>query len=417
MATIQDRKHRRLEELTVNAARAFVESGLHGVEGEVVVALDTSPRMAPLYASGVVQELTAALLALAMKFDDDGVVPVWSFDDEARHLGEIRRTDYGGWVRKHVPTPVVVPLGEAIPAARFAPLIEAIGRRYFAREWGQKGTTRQTGERIKRAVVAYPGVSEPRECPVFVIVVTCGDCSDPGETTKLLRRASFLPIFWQFAGLVSPEGEPHEPASEFRFLRTIDKLQDTHCDGAGFFQPGDPAATDELYQGLLNEFPEWLQRPQVQAMVVPASERVAPDDGLDAVLMALPPTEAAKRERARSERERRRLERANMATLELEQAAAWPTIRTSSEIDSTEGEDPVIRSRGDGPPLRVQMGTRPYTTGDGDLPVLPPRRPTVSFAALVEPAPAAESDDEDTVETAIERLARIRARRNSRKPD
>jgi len=409
MATIQDRKHRRLEELTVSASRAFVESGLHGIAAEVVVALDTSPRMGPLYANGVVQELASALLALAMKFDDDGVVPVWSFDDEERHLGEIKQKDYTGWVRKHVPTPAVMPPGEATPAARYAPLIDAIGRRYFPSEWSQKGTSRQVGDKLKRSVVTYPGVSEPRVCPVFVVVVTGGDCADPVETTKLLRRASFLPIFWQFAGIYSTGA--HDEG--LQFLRGIDKLPDVNCDSAGLFEPGDPGDVDELYHGLLNELPEWLVLPQVKAMVQQSGPAPAVDDGLDAVLMTLPPNEAAKRERARAERERRRQERANMATLELEQASAWPTIRTSSEIESA-GDDPVVRARGDAP-QRLQMGTRPYKPDDGVAPVLPPRRPTVSFAALIEPASTVESDDENTVETALERLARIRARRNSRK--
>jgi len=417
MATIQDSKHRRLEELSVTASRAFVESGLHGIEAEVVVVLDASPRMAPLYASGLVQELTSALLALAMKFDDDGIVPIWSFDDEARHLGEIKRQDYRGWVRKHVLAPAVVPLGEPTPAARYAPFIDAIGRRYFPKEWSLKGKSRQVGDRMKRIVIEYPGVAAQRVCPVFVLVLTCGDCADSLETTKLLRRASYLPIFWQFAGLAAPDGEPFEPGYQFSFLRNVNKLQDTHCDNAGLFEPGDATDSDELYHGLLNEFPEWLGLPQVKEMVQPMTPAVPPDDGLDAVLMALPPSEAAKRERARAERERRRKERANMATLELEQAAAWPTIRTSSEIESNEEEDPVIRSRGEGPPLRVQMGTRPYKPDEGIPPVLPPRRPTVSFAAHIEPAPPDTSDDESTVETAIERLARIRARRNSRKSE
>lgn len=428
MATIQDRRHRRLEELSVTASRAFVESGLHGIEAEVVVALDVSPRMAPLYAQGLVQNLATALLALAMKFDDDGSVPVWCFDAEARHLGEIKRQDYANWVRSHVPTPALPdPEGpadsrssEAPAAARYAPMIDAIGRRYFPKEWAAKGAARVVGDKLKRQVIDYPGPIEPRPFPVFVIIVTSGDCADALETTRLLRRASHLPIFWQFAGLQAPSGPTAGGAApRFHFLRGVDKLTDTHCDCAGFFEPGDPGDADMLFAGLLNELPRWLALPEVRAMLQPTTPATEGKDalaGLDSLLV-LPPVEAAKREATRAERERRRQERATNAAAELEQAAAWPTIRNDAEADPARESDPVTQVRaGAGLARRINVGTRPYIPSDGEAPVLPPRRPTVSFAAFVEPAPSAhDDDDETTVETAIERLARIRARRNARK--
>lgn len=414
MATIQDSKHRRLEELSVSAARAYVESGLHGIEAEVVVVLDTSPGMAPLYTSGALQDVAAALLALAMKFDDDGVVPVWSFADEAHHRGEIRKQDYAGWIRRHVPPPRPVPPGKPWPTTRYAPFIDAIGRRYFPEEWTLKGTTRLIGDRAKRSVTTWPSVSAPRPCPVLAIVVTAGDCGDVLETTRLLRRASYLPIFWQFAGLSAEQG-----AERFRFLHGIDKLTDTHVDACGFFEPGDVGDPEALYQGLLNEFPRWMATPAVQAMLTPTrSEEGDEEEAALALLMTLPPVEAARRERDRLERERRRSARAGMAAAEIEQAQAWPTIRTSAE--TPEEDEPVVRTRHDPGPKRVQIGTRPYMPGDGVAPALPPRRPTMSFAAFVEPTPEPESsegDDEDTVETAIERLARIRARRSARKSE
>lgn len=408
MATIQDSKHRRLEELSVSAARAYVESGLHGIEAEVVVVLDTSPGMAPLYTSGALQDVAAALLALAMKFDDDGVMPVWSFAREARHLGEIKRQDYASWVRHNVPLPAAVAPHKRAAAARFAPLIDATARRFFPREWAQKGE---------------PSLLEPRAVPLFVIVVTAGDCDDAADTMAALRRASHLPIFWQFAGIALPDETSARPApaddrERFRFLRGLDALSDTARDSVGFFMPGDAGDADELYRGLLNELPRWLALESVRAMLLPSEPPAAPDDGLDRLLLALPPHEAARREQARQERERRREQRARMAALELEQAAAWPTIRTSSETDSAADDPPLVRARGDSQARRMQVGTRPYITEDGIPPVLPPRRPTVSFAAIVEPAQTpSESEDEHTVETAIERLARIRARRNARRAD
>ncbi|MBL8787509.1 MAG: VWA domain-containing protein [Deltaproteobacteria bacterium] len=392
---------------------------MHGVEAEVVLVIDASPRMAPLYANGVVQALSTALLALAMKFDDDGVVPIWSFADEARHLGEIKSTDHAGWIARHVPLPRQA---AADPApTRYAPFIDAIGRRYFPNEWSAPGKARQVGDRLKRTVIDYPGVEELRTCPVFVVIVTSGDCDDSLETTKLLRRASHLPIFWQFAGIRAP-GD----SGAFRFLRGVDKLTDTHVDGCGFFEPEALDDAERLFNGLLNELPRWMDDPKVRAMLVQPPAETDASDGLDALLMGLPAREAARREKERLERIRRREMRQQVATLEVEQAAAWPRIRAEAEADPVEGEDTEPeaeaaprRERAESPPRRVQLGTRPYNAGDGIAPALPPRRPTVSFSNLsAEDAPppsAVDDDDEQTVETAAERLARIRARRTARK--
>jgi hypothetical protein len=176
----------------------------------------------------------------------------------------------------------------------------------------------------------------------------------------------------------------------------------------------------------LNELPRWMDDPKVRAMLVQPPAETDASDGLDALLMGLPAREAARREKERLERIRRREMRQQVATLEVEQAAAWPRIRAEAEADPVEGEDTEPeaeaaprRERAESPPRRVQLGTRPYNAGDGIAPALPPRRPTVSFSNLsAEDAPPpsdVDDDDEQTVETAAERLARIRARRTARK--
>lgn len=442
MSTIRDEKYRRLDELSVRASRAFVDSGLHGIAAEVVLAIDVSEGMAPLFANGFVQDLTTALLALAMKFDDNGRVPLWTFSQEALPIGEIRQQDHRGWVDRHVPAPRA---GEGgAKATRFAPLIDGIGRRHFPAEWDRPPTQKRVGDKLKRTVLEHVGVDEPRPCPVFVIVVTSGDCDDVIETTKLLRRSSWLPVFWQFAG-VSPKSEGAGAA--FRFLKGIDKLTDTFVDNCGFFMPAiEPLATgaggreearsglvrrarfelneQNLFNGLLNEFPRYLAHERVAPMLQASPDeepRSDTGDRLEGLIMALPDKEAARRERERLEREQRRAMRAQLVEHEIERAASWPKIRHEAELE--EGEDPakspplpVVRHRGDGP-RRVQPDTRPYQPEDGPAPALPPRHPTMSFGA-VEPDPVdeASAEDEDlTVETAAERLARIRARRNARR--
>jgi len=451
VTTIQHPRSKELEALSVKASRAFVDEGLHGIEAEVVVVLDVSPRMAPLYADGTVQQLLTALLALAMKFDDDGVVPVWTYADEARLVGKIRRDDYVSWVDKNLQPPALLRPGMKLPPSRFAPFIDAIAQRYFPREWATPPTTRQVGERLKRTVHEYASLIEPRHSPIFVIVVTSGDCDDPMETSKLLRRASHLPIFWQFAALATTEGQ----VPEYRFLRGLDRLTDTHVDACGFFEAEEFRDPEALFRGLLGEFHGYVAHDLVRKMLIPpAAPESLPDDSGERLVqevLSLPAQEVAKRERARLERERRRAERERQSAAELARAPAWPRINTEAQdLPEPEPEPeaaaapepeapPAPRPRATPttrPQPRVKRETMPYNPSAIEEPppaAPPPRRPqprpdtaTRTFQRVPTPLPsvpepamvvdAEDPDDvEDTVETPAQRLMRIRARREARK--
>ncbi|MCC6621329.1 MAG: VWA domain-containing protein [Deltaproteobacteria bacterium] len=472
MTTLKPQRNKELEALSVKASRVFVDAGLHGIEAEVVVVLDVSPRMTPLYADGSLQRLVAALLALAMKFDDDGVVPVWTFADEARHVGKMRRDDYVAWVDKNLPPPPLLTPGVKLPPSRYAPFIDAIAQRFFPREWATPPIVKQVGDRLKRTVHEYASLIEPRESPVFVIVVTSGDCDDPMETSKLLRRASHLPIFWQFAAVAPTDGA----VPEFRFLRGIDKLTDTHMDSCGFFFADDFRDAERLFEGLLGEFRRYVEHPRVRQMVFAPPPSAATEDSSDRVVgevLKLPPKEQARREQARVERELRRAAREKAAAEELARAAAVP--RMSPGADQPEPAEPVHHDEASEPERASVAPPKPSTTAPAKRPQPPMRRETLPYqdsesapgpaarvtkpaptpqpaaratkpAAAPEPAPARrpqpparhatrafeaipeppaepsvvlegfDADDvEDTVETPAERLQRIRARREARK--
>lgn len=427
MTTLQHRKKNELEASSVKASRAFVDSGLHGIEAEVVLVLDHSPRMAPLYLNGSLQTLVTSLMALAMKFDDDGVVPVWTFTDEARDAGKVQRDDVVEWVAQHVQAPATLRPGMRLPATRYAPFIDAIGQRYFPDEWAQAPKVRLVGEKLKRQVHDYPALIEPRPCPLLVVVVTSGDCEDALETTRQLRRASKLPIFWQFAA-VNPN--PSVP-SELRFLRGIDKLTETHVDSCGFFVAED-FASEDLFRGLLGEFQHYLERPEVKAMLVTA---VAEDtsDSNDRIIaqefLSLPEREAKKREAARVERERRRAEREYQNALEAARQSAYPKVAPDADADEAlqqEASERQLAAYYETEPALdevtvaalvrspVKRETLPYgETVDGKRAIA---RPATRAFERFSDAPPPEADaDEDTVETAAERLMRIRARREARR--
>jgi hypothetical protein len=86
---------------------------------------------------------------------------------------------------------------------------------------------------------------------VFVIFLTDGGNADRRESAEVIRELAAQPVFVQFVG-IGPE--------DFPFLRKLDELPGRVIDNAGFMHVNDLDAIEdlELYDRLLNEFPQWL---------------------------------------------------------------------------------------------------------------------------------------------------------------
>ena len=249
-----------LLDLAASASEAVQKLGLDGVEAEVVLILDVSRSMFPIYRGRIVQDLIPQLLAVALNFDDDGTIPAYAFGDTCRHLRDLKKTDFSGWVDREV----IRTGADYQQSCRYAPVIHDVCRYYFPEDWDRPALKETVGRLFKQERVVYPMLSAPRAYPVFAMFVTGGDCLDEEDTADAIRRSSRLPIFWQFIGL-SPPGR----LTPFRFLKRLDKLGNTYVDNCGFFEPGDVRNPSTLHRGLLNELPDYIRRPEVQAMLRP----------------------------------------------------------------------------------------------------------------------------------------------------
>jgi len=91
----------------------------------------------------------------------------------------------------------------------------------------------------------------PQPNPVFVIFITDGGNADKPATKEVIRELSAEPIFIQFVGIGK---------EDFPFLHKLDELSGRLIDNAGFMQVDDidTIKDAQLYDLLLNEFPEWL---------------------------------------------------------------------------------------------------------------------------------------------------------------
>ncbi|MNC80479.1 hypothetical protein D3C75_1332840 [compost metagenome] len=72
------------------------------------------------------------------------------------------------------------------------------------------------------------------------------------QTKKVIVEASVQPIFWQFVGI----GD-----SDFEVLKQLDTMTGRLVDNANFIHLDriEEVSDEELYDRLLNEFPQWLK--------------------------------------------------------------------------------------------------------------------------------------------------------------
>ncbi|MFJ7985653.1 VWA domain-containing protein [Streptomyces sp. NPDC096351] len=198
---------------------SLVKSSVIGQRAAVYLVLDHSGSMGRFYDDGTVQHLAEQALGLSANLDDDGTVPLVFFSHEVDLVADISLTNYQGGVdRLHRPL-----------------------------DWG--GTCYAPA---MEAVINHFAASDSKD-PAFVIFQTDGDPFDRRETRDLLRRASSLPIFWQFVGFGLSQ--------DLRFLRSLDTLGQRTIDNAGYFGAGQNPkrrSDADLYARLLKEFPDWL---------------------------------------------------------------------------------------------------------------------------------------------------------------
>ncbi|WP_031080509.1 vWA domain-containing protein [Streptomyces sp. NRRL WC-3549] len=204
---------------------AAVSLRKHQVSGEraaVYLVLDRSGSMRPYYRDGSVQHLAEQTLALAAHLDDDGVVPVIFFSTDIDGTAEISLDTYRD---------------------RINPLHESMGH------------MGRTNYHVAMQAVIDHYTSCGATAPALVVFQTDGSPTSKAAAEHVLCTAARLPIFWQFIGF---------GYDDFRFLRKLDELPvpgKRVIDNAGFFAAGpSPKHVEDmdLYDRLLQEFPQWL---------------------------------------------------------------------------------------------------------------------------------------------------------------
>lgn len=203
----------------------------------VGAALDVSGSTKPMYNKGVIQETVDRLLAIAMKFDDNGQIDMWSFTDGFDRLETANAGHYGNYVAKHIlGNPEVSKWG----ATSYAPVIHDMVRFYF----GGIDPLAFLGKLFG----AKPAGGAPQ--PAMILFITDGANSDHEEAAEILRQCESKKVYFQMIG-VGPE-------SEFGFIKQMAR----ELPNVGFVNFSSLEVSDEvIYDSLISEeFCSWVKK-------------------------------------------------------------------------------------------------------------------------------------------------------------
>ncbi|EPP7234532.1 VWA domain-containing protein [Shigella flexneri] len=212
--------------------------GLDNHTADVALVLDFSGSMSSVYRNGFVQKIADSLMGAAVLFDDNQSIDVFLFDDRSEYIGELTPKQFDGQISK------------------------------WEKQYGLGGGTRY-GAAMKLVMEHYLGSSRQaeqpmnRDKPIYVLFLTDGDASDKSHATKMIREASYAPIFWQFVGVNTGWG------SSFDYLEKLDDLDRRFIDNADFFPIDKPnnINQDELFNKMFTEYPSWLKEARKNQLI------------------------------------------------------------------------------------------------------------------------------------------------------
>lgn len=215
--------------LKKSAGIVLQKKNLTNVTARVGLVLDISGSMRKLYKNGTVQRVVERILAVASQFDDDGALDIWVYDEFSR-LKPVTEHDFEGYVDQYILN---------------NDLIHKFGR--------------NDEPPVMEDVIQKYTTEDPSKDPAFIVFINDGGCKR--TIKKPVIASSDKPLFWQFVGI----GD-----SNFEVLEKLDEMDGRYIDNANFFHIKDieTISDNELYDLLLNEFPDWLKEAKEKNVIL-----------------------------------------------------------------------------------------------------------------------------------------------------
>ncbi len=203
----------------------------------VGAALDISGSAQSLYYNGVMQETFERLLAVALKFDDNGELDMWAFSNSYKQLETATAANVKTFLQEHLLNARGVPLWGG---TEYGGVLESAVSHYF-----KPSVSGMFGSLFGGGKKSFS--SEP---PAMVLFITDGANSDRNAAAKVLKEAQGKPVYFMMVGV--------GPAYNFNFI----KEQADALPNVGFVNLNSLSMTDEqLYEQLVSgEFATWVKQ-------------------------------------------------------------------------------------------------------------------------------------------------------------
>lgn len=218
----------KLLDLTKKSLIALEKNNLLDVKAQVCLVLDRSGSMNGRYKSGEVQRVVERIVPLALSFDDNGTMECWAFGEKPLRLDDVTIENVGDYV-------------------------ETVNGGW--KNWkGYRGIGAEYNEEapVIEEVLDFYRYNGIKNIPTYVVFISDGGVHSNRAIKNAIIKASEYPIFWQFVGI---------GGSSYGILEALDTMQGRVVDNCNFFSLDmlNSVSEEQLYQMLLNEFPDWLK--------------------------------------------------------------------------------------------------------------------------------------------------------------
>jgi hypothetical protein len=223
----------------------------------VGLALDVSGSAQGLYTGGIIQKTVDRLIPVAMKFDDNGELDMWSFANGFDRLENASASDEGSYVQEQILENDEITLWQG---TEYGPVLNDMINFWFPKTSTVQQVVEETtgffgklfGKKVEAAPVAQTATHDSHgqsvALPAMGILITDGENSDRAYAAQVLKASQNVNVYWQLVGVGK---------SSFNFLEQQADL----LPNVGFVNLHSlDISDDDLYNALIApEFLEWVK--------------------------------------------------------------------------------------------------------------------------------------------------------------
>lgn len=196
----------------------------------VGIAIDISGSMQGFYNNGALQTAFDQMMGVAVKFDDNGELDVFQFNQDCKYVGTSSPNDYTDYIKKNI---------SINGGTNYSPIVREALKFFF--EEKKSGGFMGFGKKTEAV----------NNSPVLMLVLTDGEPNDARQTEKMISDTQSKNIYWHFVGI----------GGDRRSFPTIAHIADALPNVGEVYLPRLNMTDDEIYDQLIcDELIEWVSK-------------------------------------------------------------------------------------------------------------------------------------------------------------